>query len=223
MATILIAEDDISLASTAKSWLMLEKHQVDHAVDGEEAWKMLQSYSYDILILDLDLPRLSGMYILRQLRERNCMMPILILTGKHRIEDKEMALDEGADDYLTKPFHPRELSARLRALLRRPPEIVPRFLQIRHICVDPSTRKVLKDGVEVPVQPLEFDLLEFFLRHPNQIISTDTLMRRVWGPDSDVSLEALYCCIKRLRKRLDKEDEPSIIKSVFGKGYCLEP
>lgn len=223
MANILIAEDDTSLARITQNWLSLtDKHKVDLAIDGAETWEMLQAFSYDVLVLDWEMPKISGIEILRKLRHGNCMMPVLILTGKNQVEDKELALDEGADDYLTKPFHPRELSARLRALLRRPPQIATKLLAVRSISVDPNLRKVLRDGVEVSVQPLEFDLLEFFLRHPNQVFSIDLLLQRVWGADADVSLEAVYSCIKRLRKKLDKSGEPSIIKTIFGTGYCLE-
>lgn len=222
MTNILIAEDDTALAETTQNWLSMHLHKVDVAHDGLEAWKMLEAGSYDVLILDLDLPKLSGIDILRRLRAAKSTVPVLVLTGKEEIEDKERALDEGADDYVTKPFHPRELSARLRALLRRPPTNENELLSVRNINVDPKLRKVTKGATEVSIQPLEFDLLVFFLRHPNQVFSMEFLLHNVWGSDATVSFEAVYSCIKRLRKKLDSAEEVSIIRTVFGTGYKLE-
>lgn len=223
MANILLAEDEESVAQSLRKWLENDRHKVDLALDGEQCWDLMLAFGYDILILDWSMPRLSGVEVLRRLRAQGTMIPVLILTGKQSVNDKEEAFNAGADDYLTKPFHPRELSARLRALLRRPAEIRSEQLVFSKLTIDCQLRKVEKSGSPVGLQPLEFDLLEFFAKHPNETFSIDTLMQRVWGADSEVSVDAVYACIKRLRKKLDTTGEPTLIKNVFGLGYCFEP
>jgi len=222
MANILMAEDDQALAENTQKWLILQNHKVDLATSGQQAWEMVEAFGYDILILDWDLPELQGIEILKRVRIKGDSTPVLMLTGKDQIEHKEQAFEAGSDDYLTKPFHPRELSARLKALLRRPSQTTSEKLRVRDIEVDLDLRKVCRCGEQISLQPLELDLLIFFVRHPNQIFRMEALMQRVWGSDSDVSLEAVYACIKRLRRKLDRPGETSILRNVFGSGYCMD-
>ena len=222
MANILIVEDDTTLAATTRKSLELQGHKVEVANTGTEGWEMLQSFGYDLIILDWDLPGIQGIDILRRLRDQGKSQPVLMLTGKNHIDEKEQAFEAGSDDYITKPFHPRDLLARLKALLRRPPIVQTEKLSVRNIVLDAQTRRITRDSTEITVQPLEFDLLEFLLRHPNQVFNMDALIQRVWGADADVSLEAVYSCIKRLRRKLDIQGQPSIVRTVFGNGYCLD-
>jgi DNA-binding response OmpR family regulator len=145
-----------------------------------------------------------------------------MLTGKNAISEKEAGLDSGADDYLTKPFNMKELSARLRALLRRPAGVVENVLKVRDIEMDPARYLVTKAGTEIQLLPKEFSLLEFFMRHPNQVFSSDALIQRVWHSDSDATGDAIRTCLKRLRKKLgDNDEKEPIIQTVHGVGYRM--
>jgi len=222
MAKLLIVEDNVPVAMSVQEWLEFEGHTSDIAVTGNEALEWLHGFEYDAMILDWDLPEVSGIEVLRQYRDKGGMSPVLMLTGKSAVEEKAMALDAGADDYLTKPFHPKELGARMRALLRRPTQILGKTLSVRNIALDTNTLKVTRDGQEVVLQRLECALLAFFLNHPQEVFSTDALLRRVWDSDSDVSIDAIYQCIKKIRKKLDTAGQPSILRTVHGIGYRLE-
>lgn len=223
MAKILLIEDDESLSRMVKDWLVTEQHQVETSFEGKDALEKLQFYEFDLVILDLQLPGIPGLNILREFRSQGGRTPVLILTGKDKLEDKEVGLDTGADDYLTKPFHMKELSARLRALLRRPEGYVGDELKAGAIAVNTVTHKVTLNGDEINLLPKEFSLLVFFMRHPSQVFSADTLLNRVWSSSSDSTIDALTTCIKRLRKKIDMEGKPSIIRTVHGVGYKLEP
>jgi OmpR-family two-component system manganese-sensing response regulator len=222
MAKILLVEDNVSVVESVRDWMEVQEHTLDVAMDGQNAIEMTEAFGYELIILDWDLPRVAGIEVLRNLRSRNDSTPVLMLTGKDSIDDKEKALDAGADDYLTKPFNPRELAARIRALLRRPQAVMSNKIEQRGLAFDPASRKVMKAGKEITLQPLELALLEFFLRHPNELFSSDQLLRRVWDSEADVSLDALYACITRLRRKVDQPGEPSCIRTVHGAGYRFE-
>jgi len=205
-----------------RDWLATEHHHVESSTDGKDALEKLEFYEFDLVILDLKLPGIEGIDILREFRARGGRTPVLILTGKDKLEDKEAGLDTGADDYLTKPFHMKELSARLRALLRRPDTYVGDLLKIGALEVNTATHQVKRDGKEIALLPKEFALLEFFMRHPNQVFSSDALLNRVWASSSDATIDALTTTIKRLRKKIDVEGQKSIIRTVHGVGYKLD-
>lgn len=221
MAKILIVEDEVELAEKLRDWLMFEKHIAEVMHDGAEALAALKLYDYDLIILDLNLPTLSGMQICTEYRSSGGRSPILMLTGRKDISDKERGLDVGADDYLTKPFDTRELSARVRTLLRRPATFTGTILQAGDIALDPTSHRVTKRGEEIQLQPLEFALLEFQMRHPNQVYSPDTLLNRVWGTHSEAAVDTLRTYIKTLRKKIDEDGQPSLVQTVFGVGYRL--
>ncbi len=222
MGKLLVVDDDQSLVATITEWLKMERHSIETAYKGQEALDKLMVFDYDLIILDWDLPELSGLAICKQLRSKGKMTPVLMLTGKSSVIDKEAGLDAGADDYLTKPFHPKELAARVRALLRRPVTISSATLTKGNIVLDTVKRKVTRQDEEIALQPMEFALLEFLLRHPDQLFSTDALLRRCWPDDTEISPDAIYTCIRRIRKKIDVEGTASIIRTVHSLGYVLD-
>lgn len=221
MAKILIVEDDQLTSSMIRDWLEYEHYMVEEVHTGQEAITLLKTYPYDLVILDWELPELSGIGILKEFRAYGGKIPILLLTGKRETAQKEEGLDAGADDYLTKPFDVKELSARVRALLRRPPALSPTLMSHGNITLELKTCRVTCRGKEVKLLPTEYALLEFFMRHPNQVFSTETLLNNVWKSDSEATGLAVRTYITRLRKKLDIEGQPSIISTVYGLGYKL--
>lgn len=223
MPKILVIEDDHGLNRMIKDWLVFERNTVETALDGEEGLTMMQASDFDVIILDWELPSMTGIEILQAYRAGGGSSPVLMLTGKGTIVDKEQGFNAGADDYLTKPFHMKELSARLRALIRRAGGQVTNVLTVRDIVLDPGAFKVTRSGKEVQLLPKEFALLEFLMRHPDQVFSADALLSRVWSSDSDATVDAITTCIKRIRKKMDFDDaQPSVIKTVHGIGYKVE-
>ncbi len=223
MPKVLVIEDDAGLNRMIREWLVFsERHTVEYAEDGNQGLDKLLFTEYDAIVLDWELPGRSGIEVLKEYRSSGGKAPVLMLTGKGGIVDKEAGFDAGADDYLTKPFHMKELSARLRALIRRAGGTVSNVLQLRDIALEPGAFKVTRAGREIQLLPREFALLEFFMRHPDQVFSADTLLSRVWSSDSDATVDAITTCIKRIRKKMDSEGQTSIIKTVHGVGYKME-
>lgn len=222
MAKILLVEDDSDLSGRIYEWLSFEQHAVECVFDGQEAAERLKIYQYELVILDWNLPGKSGIDVCQEHRASSGSTPILMLTGKNSINDKETGLDAGADDYLTKPFHLKELSARIRALLRRPVTFTGTTLKAGRLELNPSSHQLRMDGREVSLLPKEYAILEFLMRHPNEVFSPDALLNRVWNSESDASTDTVYTYIKTLRKKLSPEAPSSIIKTVHGVGYKLE-
>lgn len=222
MAKILLVEDEQDLSDLIREWLKADKHVVEVVSNGEDAVDRLKFYKYDVVILDWVLPRMSGLQVCQEYRSSGGTTPILFLTAKKMIDEKEAGLDAGSDDYLTKPFDMKELSARLRALLRRPQVFSGSNLKAGGIELDTTTRKVLYHGEELQLLPKEFALLEFLMKHQNKVFSSEALIERVWNSESDASPEVIRTYIKRLRKRLDIEGKPSLLQTVHGVGYKLE-
>lgn len=222
MAKILVVEDDKDLSNEVQHCLRAEKHVVESAENGTEALELLRFYKYDLVILDWELPGASGLEIIEQYRSQGGKAPVLFLTGRQDIADKERGLDSGADDYLTKPFSPRELLARLRALLRRPQELTDTILRAGDICLEVSSCRVTKAGEELHLTPREFSLLEFLLRHPDTVFSAETLLDRVWASESDATSDTLRAYITKLRSKIDSDGRASLIRTVHRLGYKLE-
>ncbi len=220
---LLLVEDDENMASTIVTWLRAERYEVMHSSDGLEGFDLLKNGSFDAAILDFELPGITGIEICRQYRSSKGVVPILMLTGRSQVADRIDGLDAGADDYLTKPFSLKELSARLRALIRRPVTVLPAVLEVGEVTLDPIKYRVMKRGVEVQLMPREFSLLEFFMRHADMVFSAEALLQRVWPDETDATPEALRNAIKRLRKKLDEgEDESrSLIENIPRVGYRL--
>jgi DNA-binding response OmpR family regulator len=222
MAKLLLADDDVALCDNLSGLLSREGHSVDVANDGEDTLEFLRLYQYDALILDWDMPECSGLRVCQIHRTNNGTTPILMLTGKAAVDAKVEALDAGADDYLTKPFDVKELHARLRALLRRPQALQAQKLIARHVEIDLVTGKVFSEGKEVHCQPLEFALLEFFLRNTGRVFTAEQILNRVWDAETSVSTEALYTCMRRIRRKFDKDCDEPLIRNIHGRGYILE-
>jgi DNA-binding response OmpR family regulator len=222
MAKILLVEDDADIQFTVSTVLTKDMHTVESVGDGIEASDRLLACTYDLIILDLDLPRRNGLQVCREFREQGGKTPILMLTAKSTIEEKAGGLDCGADDYLTKPFDTRELQARLRALLRRPSDILQNtVLRYGPLELNTSTRRLSRDGEDVYLVPRDFELLEFFMRHPGQVFSTEALLERVWHTDKDVSPDALRSSLKRVRQKIG-DTNCSIIENLPKVGYRFQ-
>ncbi len=222
MAKILLVEDEPDISDLVATWLRNDHHVVEAVGTGEDALDLLRVYTFDLLILDWMLPGMTGIEVCRRFRDRGGSTAILMLTAKKHVDEKEVGLDAGADDYLTKPFELKELSARVRALLRRPVNFRGTILKVGPIVMDTSTYKVTKDpGDEIQLLPKEFALLEFFMRHPNQVFSAEALLDRVWASESEASPETIRTYIKRLRKKIDEQGKPSMVNTVHGVGYKL--
>jgi len=223
MAKILLVEDDTDLATMIAEWLSFEHHSVEVVHTGRDGMDRLRLCQYDCIILDWSLPEMTGLDICKNYRSNKGTAPIIMLTGKGSISEKEAGLDSGADDYLTKPFNMKELSARLRALIRRSAGGTSNILKVGELTVDPGKYRVIKNGKEIQLLPREFALLEFFMRHPDEVFSGDALLQRVWHSESDATSEAIRTCIKRLRQKLDADadDDNSIIQTIPRVGYRL--
>lgn len=223
MAKILIVEDDENLRGIIADLLSQEHHMVEETADGSDARDKLTCFSYDLVILDWQLPQISGLEILREFRSTGALTPVLMLTGKKTISEKEQGLDSGADDYLTKPFHIKELAARVRALLRRAAGQPTNVLRIRDIVLEPDKFMATSNGKDLQLQRKEFALLEFLMRHPRQVFSTEALLERVWASETDAGPDAVRTCLKKLRAKIDTAGRQSIITTVHGVGYRLDP
>lgn len=221
MAKILLVEDDVELTAMISEWLEFERYMVEVAHNGRDGSDRLRNCQYDVIILDWSLPDTTGIELCRGFRADHGTTPIIMLTGHGSISDKEAGLDSGADDYLTKPFNMKELSARIRALLRRSSSSPSNVLKVSDLIVDPTKYKVTKGGAEIQLLPREFALLEFFMRHPDEVFSADALLQRVWHSESEASSDALRTCIKRLRQKLDGDNDNSIIQTIPRVGYRL--
>ncbi len=222
MAKILVVEDYAPMSSALEDWLSSETYQVEVVGSGGEALDRLRVYKYDVVILDWLLPGLNGIDVCKQYRSRGGTTPILMLTGKGGVEDKEAGLDTGADDYLVKPVDFKELSARVRALLRRAGGHPTNILHAGELELNCQTHSVSRAGRDLHLSPTELSLLEFFMRHPNQVFTAEALLERVWKSDSLTSLDTVRSFIRMLRKKIDKPGERSAISTMHGSGYRLE-
>lgn len=224
MAKILLVEDDTGLATLVEQWLSDEHHFVEVSYDGNTGWDRMHLCEYDLIILDWNLPFKTGVELCTKYREKQGLAPIIMLTGRSAVAEKEVGLDSGADDYLTKPFDMKELSARVRALLRRPRAVLSNLLTVGNITLDPSKYRVTKSGEEVHLVPKDFALLEFLMRHPDEVFSSDSLLQRVWSSESEAAGDAIRSAVKRLRQKLDApgvDPENSFIQNVPRVGYRL--
>ncbi len=221
MAKIIIVDDDVALCGVVEDWLNSQGHTIEKVYTGRDAEDFLTTYKYDLIILDWSLPDLAGIDICQKLRKTGVQTPILMLTGKTTIDDKEAGLDAGADDYLTKPFDLKELSARVRAILRRPEQVTGNLIIRGALRLDTSSRRVLVNDQEMKLYPRDFALLEFFMRHPNQVFASETLVNRVWSADTAAGSDTVRTAIKRLRQQLESAGLKDAIGTVYGVGYQL--
>ncbi len=216
---ILVVEDSQRIAAFLKKGLTEEGYSVDSVADGDDAYRRAMEQEFDAAIVDVMLPGRSGLDLVRELREAGRSMPILVLTARDRIDDKIEGLDAGADDYLTKPFDFTELTARLRALLRRSGGSAPPVLRAGSLELDPATREVRRGGEPVSLTPKEFALLEYLLRNVNRPLTRATLMEHVWGIRFDPGTNVVDVFVNSLRNKLDPDRD--LIQTVRGVGYII--
>ncbi len=219
---ILIVEDEKKLAHTLRRGLLEDNYAVDIAFDGEEALVKAEINEYDLIILDLMLPKVDGITVMKKIRRTNTGTPIIILTAKDSPEDKITGLDEGADDYLTKPFSFAELSARVRALLRRGNKADPPVLTIDNLTLDPATRMATRANKPITLTSREFALLEYFMRNQNKVLTETKILEHVWDMNYVGLSNVVATYVKYLRKKIrtcprDKE----LIHTVRGAGYIF--
>lgn len=223
---VLLVEDEPDLGAAIRRVLNREKYVVDWAQDGSEAWEYLDTrwVEYTIAIVDWMLPGLSGIELCQRLRSHHNPLPVLLLTAKDRIEDKVIGLDAGADDYLVKPFGMAELLARMRALLRRSPQLQPPQLQVGKLVLDYSTYTLyhqLPDGgrQEIPLTAKEFQVLAYFMKRPGQIIASQQLMNQLWEVGAEPISNVVAAQIRLLRRKLAETGDDGLIETVHGMGY----
>lgn len=221
MANILLIEDDTTQGNIVRDFLTGEQHSVDYVATGTAALESARKSQFNLIILDLGLPDISGMDILKTIRAEGSSIPVLILTGRNKSEEIIVGLDSGADDYLTKPFNILELGARVRSLLRRPWVAIEDVLQYGYVSLDPQNHRVTISGTEVTLLPKEFALLEYMLRNQNRVFSADTLLKNVWQSGEEGGPEMVRTCMSRLRQRIELDGADSIIETVYGVGYRL--
>jgi two-component system, OmpR family, phosphate regulon response regulator PhoB len=224
-AKMLLVEDDAALAELLIWHFKREDFDVAHTVDGEEALLLAQENTPDIVLLDWMVESLSGIEVCRRLRRMNgtANIPIIMLTARGEEEDRVRGLETGADDYVTKPFSPRELVARVGAVLRRVrPALAGETLAFADIEMDTAAHKVRRGGMTVPLGPTEFRLLRHLLEHPRRVLSRESLLDNVWSQDSDIELRTVDVHIRRLRKAININGAPDIIRTVRSAGYALD-
>jgi len=224
MSKILLIDDDRYLCGLVRDFLLGERHEIEMVHEGLAASDLLRVASFDLVVLDWELPGKTGPEILKDFRAHGGQTPVIMLTGKNMLQDKELGFDLGADDYVTKPFAIKELSIRIKAILRRPQQMINEFLTAGDVQLDPNKHQLTKRGESVHLQPRDFALLEFLMKHPNNVFAADVLLARVWESDSEASPEALRTAIKRIRKKLDDEnadENSSIIQTIPRVGYKI--
>ena len=218
---ILIADDERDLNRLIKKRLKESGYSVDACFDGEEVLDYLQCAEYDALILDIMMPKMDGIAVLRQLRERENAIPVLLLTAKDSIEDRVTGLDAGADDYLVKPFAFEELLARLRVLLRKPVTQKSSVLRVADLSLHMNTRQVFRGDKEIRLSSKEYALLHYMMQNAGVVLSRDKLEQHVWDYDFSGGSNVIDVYIRYLRKKVDEGYENKLIHTVRGHGYIL--
>lgn len=220
---ILVIEDNHRLNNSLRMNLAHEGYSVDTAYDGQEGQDLAELTPYDLIILDILLPEKDGLEVCRELRRRHVHTPILLLTALDSVDDRVRGLDCGADDYLVKPFAMRELLARLRALLRRNHPYTNGRLEVGDLVVDPVTHSVTRDGHAIELTPREFALLEYFMYHPNQVVTREMIEQHIWNYDFECESNVIDVYVRRLRRKIDASFEVKLLTTVRGIGYRLQP
>jgi len=218
----LIVEDEKKVASFLRRGLEAEHHEVDVAHDGDAGLTRALATEYDLVILDVMLPRRDGLDVVRELRRQGRRTPILVLTARATLPDKVTGLDVGADDYLTKPFEFAEFLARVRALLRRGAPASPPILAVADLTLDPATRKVLRADRTIELTPREYALLEFLMRNRGRVLSRALIAEHVWGVHFDSFTNVIDVYVNYLRRKIDSDFEPKLLHTVRGVGYVLK-
>lgn len=220
--TILVVEDEPTIAAFIEKGLKLEGFAIQIVTDGEMALDMIESNDYDLVILDLMIPKMSGEEVITSVREQNIATPILVLTAKTMIDDKVTALDNGADDYLTKPFSFEELLARIRALTRRGVVLEPNILKVGELELNPATREVKRSGRLLTLTKKEYAIVELLMRNPERVCTRNMIGEHVWGFEFDMMSNVIDVHIARLRRKVDKGYSAKLIRTIRDVGYRLQ-
>jgi DNA-binding response OmpR family regulator len=218
---VLVVEDEQKMALLLEQGLTEEGHFVTLAGDGKEALFLITSFHFDVVVLDLNLPKVDGLTIARRLRETGNQTPLLVLTAKDALNDMVAGLNAGADDYVTKPFSFEILLARLRAVSRRGPIPQGVRLQLADLTLDTETRQVTRHGQAINLTAREYSLLELLLRNAGRPVMRQTILESIWGFQSEVEENTLEAFIRLLRNKIDQPFHPKLIQTVRGVGYCL--
>ena len=218
---VLLIEDNRRLSDSLRITLEEDGYAVDVAYDGLDGEEMGLVPSYDILILDIMLPGKDGLEVCRELRDRHITTPILMLTARDALDDRVLGLDSGADDYLVKPFEVDELRARLRALLRRDSSSKSGMLQVADLILDPAAHTVQRAGRLIELTAKEFSLLEYFLRHPNHLVTREKVEEHLWSYDHVIASNVVDVYVRRLRNKIDDPSEVKLLETLRGAGYRL--
>jgi DNA-binding response OmpR family regulator len=221
---VLIVEDDELTAKALITVLSNQNYAIEVATDGQAGWELVQAFSYDLVMLDVILPKLDGISLCQRLRDSGYQMPILLLTGRDSSHDKVIGLDAGADDYVVKPFDPEELVARVRALLRRGGSTSLPVLEWGNLRLDPTSCEVTYGTRPLQLTPKEFSLLELLLRNTRRVFSCGVILEHLWSYGETPGEEAVRTHIKGLRQKLKTVNAPAdLIETVYGIGYRLKP
>ena len=220
---LLIVEDERRMVELLRKGLTEEGHTVVCATDGDEGLDLARSYEFDVIILDVMLPKLSGYDVARRLRTEKIPTPVLMLTAKDAVPDIVHGLDLGADDYMTKPFSFNELLARLRAVRRRASVPQPTLLQVGDLTLDPASREVSRAGTSIALTRTEYSLLERLMHRAGKVVSREALIESVWGFDREIEDNTLDAFVRLLRNKIDSHGRPKLIHTVRGVGYMIRP
>jgi two-component system, OmpR family, response regulator len=221
---ILVVEDDEKIASFIVKGLKQSGFAVDHAPDGEEGLHLARSQDYDVTVLDIMLPKLDGLTLLRRMRDAGISSPVIILSAMASVDDRIKGLQTGGDDYLTKPFAFSELLARVQALIRRATKASePTRLTVGDLSLDLITREVIRDGKKIELQAKEFALLEYLMRHPGRVLTKTLILERIYDYNFDPQTNVVDVLMHRLRAKVDKEFAAKLIHTIRGVGYVLKP
>lgn len=218
---ILVVDDDVPLANFLRRRLEAESYTVDVVHDGELAHQAVHSDKYDLVVLDLNLPSLDGVSLLKKLRPTKPRLPVLVLTARNQVEDRVLSLENGADDCLIKPFSFIELVARIRALLRRNSGAVPKISVVADLTLDREQWRVERNGRRIELTPREFAVLEFLMRNVGQPVSRATIMEEVWNIPFDPSTNVVDVYVKYVRDKVDQNGDKKLIRTIRGVGYVL--
>jgi len=221
---ILIIEDEQKMAEALKTGLKREGFAADYVTDGEAGQRRIEMShnEYDLVVLDLMLPKRDGFEVCKNIREQEISLPILVLTAREAVDDRVKALDLGADDYLVKPFSFQEFLARVRALLRRPEQALPIELKIADLSLNTSTRKVTRNNREVVLTLKEFGLLEYLMRHPNQVLNREQIWDSLWDFADNSFSNVVDVHMKNLRKKVDSGTNKKLLETIRGVGYRIK-
>ena len=218
---VLVVEDQHRIADFISRGLSEQGYAVDVAYDGDEALQWVDTAEFDVIVLDVMLPIRDGIEVCRTLRERGLRTPILMLTARDAVEDRVRGLDSGADDYLVKPFAFAELLARLRALTRREPAALGTVLQVGDLILDTTTREASRQGMSLELTSKEYALLEYLMRHPNQVLTRTMIAEHVWNYDFDNATNVIDVHIRNLRRKIDDPFPTRLIQTARGAGYRI--